>query len=312
MARQPRLHLSGGFYHVMLRGSGGQEIFFGAADGRRFLELLAEGVARFGHRVHGFCLMPDHVHLVLQAGAAPLGRAMQNLAFRYTRSVNLRKRRAGPLFGGRYKALLVDPERYLPELVRYVHLNPLRAGLADRPEAWRWSGARAYLGVEELPWLTTDRVLGRFGRDLAAARAGYRAFVQDGLGEDRRPEFHDGVAAPGVIGEDDFLARVPDLAETLARPPELETIVDGVCARYGLAPDDLAMPGRGRRASEVRGVIAILARDSGAAPLTALARAWRRDLSTLSHVMRGVEERQAADPALAKRIAEARDAIKRI
>ena len=92
MARKPRLHVPGGFYHVMLRGNGGQDIFFAKGDRRRFTELLAEGTARFGFRVHGFCLMTNHLHLVLQVGEEPLSRAMQNLSFRYTRFLNARPR----------------------------------------------------------------------------------------------------------------------------------------------------------------------------------------------------------------------------
>ena len=186
MARKPRLHVPGGFTHVMLRGNGGADIFFAEADRRRFLDLIAEGVERFGHRLHGYCLMTNHVHLVVQAGEAPLSRAMQNLAFRYTRQVNARKKRIGHLFQGRYKALLVDAESYLLELVRYVHLNPVRAGLVADPADWPWSGQRAYLGREDLPWLTTDWVLAQFGRRRAGARAGYRAFVAAGLGEGSR------------------------------------------------------------------------------------------------------------------------------
>ena len=108
MARKPRLHVPGGLYHVMLRGNGGADIFFSKADRKRFYALLEEGGQRFGTRLHGFCLMTNHVHLVLQAGEAPLSRPMQNLAFRYTRHVNARRKRVGHLFQGRYKALLVD------------------------------------------------------------------------------------------------------------------------------------------------------------------------------------------------------------
>jgi putative transposase len=146
MARKPRIHLSGGFYHIILRGNGGQDIFLSDADRYRFLLLLQEGTCRFGYRVHAFCLMTNHLHLVLQAGNIPLSRGLQNLSFRYTRWVNGREKRTGHLFQGRYKAVLIDGDSYLLELVRYIHLNPLRAGMVQNPEEYPWTSHPAYLG----------------------------------------------------------------------------------------------------------------------------------------------------------------------
>ena len=309
MARKPRLHVPGGFYHVMLRGNGGAEIFFAMADRRRFLALAAEGVGRFGHRVHGYCLMTNHVHLVVQAGEAPLSRALQNLAFRHTRFVNARKRRIGHLFQGRYKALLVDADSYLLELIRYVHLNPVRAGLVAEPAEWPWSGHRAYLEGDAPAWLTTDWVLGALAGGRQDPRAAYRAFVAAGLGEGYRPEFHEGLAAPGVLGDDDFAERV--LARS-ARPrpaPALDAIVAGVAAAYGLAPAALAQPSRQRRRAEARGVIAHLARESGAASLAACAARFDRDAATMSHAAARIELKTAGDPAFARRLEALNNAI---
>jgi len=95
MARKPRLHIPGALYHVILRGNARQDIFFTPEDRGAFYELLAEGVRRFGYRVHAFCLMSNHVHLALQAGDESLSRGLQNLAFRYTRHVNTARKRAG-------------------------------------------------------------------------------------------------------------------------------------------------------------------------------------------------------------------------
>ena len=107
MARKARLHIPGGVYHVMVRGNGGQAIFFDDEDRCRFYLLLQEGTVRFGYRVHGFCLMDNHVHLALQVGKIPLAKSMQNVSFRFTRWINRRLGRVGHLFQGRYKAILV-------------------------------------------------------------------------------------------------------------------------------------------------------------------------------------------------------------
>ena len=129
MSRKPRLYFPGALYHVLLRGNGGQAIFFEHTDYHHFYKLLAEGHARFDHRIHGFCLMNNHVHLAIQTGSQPLSPIMQNVSFRYTRWINKWQKRVGHLFQGRYKALLVDQERYLLALIRYIHLNPIRAGI---------------------------------------------------------------------------------------------------------------------------------------------------------------------------------------
>ena len=301
MPRAPRLHLPGGTYHVMLRGNGGQAIFFRPADRRRFYALLEDGIGRFGHRLHGFCLMPNHVHLVVQVAEVSLAPIMQNLSFRYTRYVNFSQARAGHLFQGRYKALLVDAESYLLELLRYVHLNPVRAGLARRPEAYRWSGHRAYLGLESLSWLTTDAVLERFARRRGTARKRYAGFVAEGMGGARRAEFHRGIAAQGVIADDaEFLARLRP-AERAA--PPLGAVIDAVCAHLRLAPKLLGAPGKARETARARALIAFLAVERGAATLSALAARFGRDLSTLSRQRRELERRLAEDPALARTVA---------
>ena len=115
--------------------------------------------------------MTNHVHLIVQVDQVPLSRLMHNLASRYSHRMNWRRTRSGHLFQGRFKAVLADGESYLLELVRYVHLNPVRAKLVARPEAYPWSGHRAYLGREPLAWLTTDWILGQFGTGPAQATA---------------------------------------------------------------------------------------------------------------------------------------------
>jgi len=151
MARKPRIHIPGGVYHVMLRGNGGQDIVFCDEDRYHLYLLVQEGVGRFGYRVHGFCWMTNHLHLAVQVGEIALSRCMQNLAFRYTRWINRRERRMGHLFQGRYQAVLVERDSYLLELVRYIHLNPVRTGMVKAPRDYPWSGHRAYLGEEVIP-----------------------------------------------------------------------------------------------------------------------------------------------------------------
>ncbi|MEA3348840.1 MAG: transposase [Pseudomonadota bacterium] len=182
MAREPRIHYPGALYHVMLRGNGGQDIFLSDSDRTRFFLLIQEGVHRFGNRIHTFCFMDNHIHLAIQVADIPLSKIIQNISLRYTRWINDKCRKTGHLFQGRYKALLVDQDSYLLELVRYIHLNPIRAGLVKHPKNYKWSGHNCYLGEEKLTWLTTGWVLGQFGEDITTARHGFARFVNEGIG----------------------------------------------------------------------------------------------------------------------------------
>ena len=222
-----------------------------------------------------------------------------------------RERRVGHLFQGRYKAILVDGESYLLELVRYVHLNPVRSRLCEAPEAWRWSGHRAYLGRAAAPWLTTDWVLGLLAPGQAQARAAYRAFVADGMGEGRRPEFHTGNGGGGrLLGDDDFIARAMARAgEAMDAPPPLDAIIDAVAAAFGVAPADLADPSRSRLLSQARGLAGLIARDRGAAQLSHLAKRFGRDLSSYSRAVRRVETNLASNTPLRERAEAVNNAI---
>ena len=308
MARKPRLHLPGGVYHVMLRGNGGREIFFSEGDRSVFFLLLQEGVERFGYRVHGFCLMPNHVHLLVQVGDVPLSKGMQNLSFRYTGWVNRRQGRSGHLFQGRYKAVLVDADDYLLELVRYIHLNPVRASMVTDPADYPWSSHRAYLGLESIPWLHTDWVLGQFARRLTTCRKRYAAFVAEGMEEGYRSEFHGGGEDARVLGDEAFLAQVVK-AVPPSRPPELETIIDRVCTEYETSEAELTTPSRARRLARARGLVGWLAMRTGAATLTEIAHRFHRDVATLSQTVRRLDLAAKQEPAVAQELQAHLDAM---
>jgi putative transposase len=283
MARKPRLHYAGALYHVMVRGNSGQDIFADDADRNRFYLFLKEGVEKFGHRIHAFCLMKNHVHLALQVGEKPLSRIMQHLCFRYTQWVNSRQKKVGHLFQGRYKAILVDADEYLAELVRYIHLNPVRAKLVKDPEKYLWSGHRAYIGQENLPWLTTDWVLSQFGRRLRSARARYGEFVHYGRKEGHRREFHGGAEGGRILGSVSFVEGVYEKSEQREERAEtLDEIIERTGKEYGLTEEEMSAPGRQRARAEARGMIAYLVREAPGLSLTELGKRMKRDVSTLS------------------------------
>jgi REP element-mobilizing transposase RayT len=310
MARKPRLHENGGVYHVMLRGNGGQGIFFDDDDRYHFYLLLQQGIARYGHRIHGFCLMSNHVHLAIQVGEEPLAKIMQNLSFRYTRWVNRKQKRIGHLFQGRYKAIMVDRDTYLLELVRYIHLNPVRAKLVRQPQAYAWSGHRAYIGQEALPWLTTDWVFSQFGARLTASRKRYEAFAHEGQGEGRRDDFHrGGDNDQRILGDDRFAERMLNKPCTPTRRITLDKLIKMVGHEYRLTESDLASAGRERQASEARCVIGWLAQKSGLVTLTEVGKRFGRDVTTLSRGVRQLGLKATISKTLAKRLVGFNNAI---
>jgi putative transposase len=307
MARKPRIHYPGAVYHVILRGNGGQGTFLSKADRARFYFLLQEGVEKYGHRVHAFCLMTNHVHLAIQVGEVPLSRIMQNIVFRYTTYLNRRKKRTGHIFQGRYKALLIDADSYLLELVRYIHCNPVRAGLVQSPDQYPWSSHRAYLGRESISWLNSEWVLSQFALREKKARIMYSAFVLDGIHEEHRAEFHRGIFDGRILGDDNFSERsLARSEEKSQRRYSKEQIVAAASEVYGIEPKVLAEPDKRQLAAIARAFAAYLTLDSENHTLTELGNYVGRDIAALSRAAERLRIRVTSDPGLAEKIAEVR------
>jgi putative transposase len=308
VARKPRLHVPGGLYHVILRGNARQDVFFTAEDRKYFYELLAEGISRFGYRVHAFCLMSNHVHLALQAGEASLSAGMQNLSFRYTRYINARLGRVGHVFQGRFKAYLIDQDRYGFALIRYIHLNPVRARMVKTAGAYAWSSHRAYLEEEDLPWVTTDWVLGHFANGARVAIRRYARFVEDAHAAGHSEMFYGGKADSRVVGEEDFVRTVIKKPARI-KPPRFEAIEAYVCNKFALTREALLAQRRGRLPADARALLAWLAIQSNASTLTTLAAYFGRDISTVSHALSRLEERSRNSTSFASALEKDRYAI---
>jgi len=188
MARPLRIEYPGAFYHVTSRGNEQKEIFKSQRDREKFLEYLASATGRYGAVIHAYCLMGNHFHLLLETPDGNLSQIMRHINGAYTTYFNIKRKRAGHLFQGRYKAILIEADRYLSELSRYIHLNPVRVGLVESPEQYQWSSYRSYLGQSKPPeWLRTDFILACFAKRPVTAVKKYRAFVEDRLGKESTP-----------------------------------------------------------------------------------------------------------------------------
>jgi putative transposase len=310
MARKPRLFYPGAVYHVLLRGNAGQNIFYEKEDRKFFYRLLQEGHEKFGHRIHAFCLMANHIHLAIQVADTPLSRIMQSLSQRYTGWINRQLERKGHLFQGRYKALLIDADTYLLELVRYIHLNPIRARIVESVEDYPWSSYHAYLGREKPSWVTTNWVLAQFASRQSTARRKFREFIREGYGESRREEFHRGTKEGRILGSDRFFEEVLSLkGEKVASQVTLDQILERVCDSYGIEVESLASAGRQHRLSEVRAMISWIVRETRHLSLTELSKRLNRDISSLSVSAGRLVEKSKFDNHLSKKMEELKSAL---
>ena len=206
MTRPLRLAYPGALYHVTTRGNARQAIYTDDQDHSTFLAVLAAVVMRSQWLCHAYCLMDNHYHLLIETPQGNLSAGMRQLNGIYTQRFNRRHTRVGHVFQGRFKAILVERESYLLELCRYVVLNPVRAGLAKRPQMYRWSSYRATAGLEQAPeWLTREWVLAQFSPQRRRAERQYQEFVQDGRG----------TASPWAQVEGQVVLGQPHFVETL-------------------------------------------------------------------------------------------------
>jgi putative transposase len=157
MSRPLRLEFEGAFWHITSRGNERKDIFRQDDDRLEFLSLLATAVKRFRWRLHEFCLMTNHYHLVIETPFRTLAKGMHWLNSEYARIFNKRYKRVGHLFQGRYKSILVDEQNYLDEVRRYTVLNPVRARMVSGPAEYQWSSYRAHAGLDPIPeWLYSE------------------------------------------------------------------------------------------------------------------------------------------------------------
>ena len=188
MPRQPRLDAPDALHHVMVRGLERPVIFRDDRDRADFVARLAALAEGGAWTVYAWAVLPNHAHLLVRTGTRPLARSMRSLLTGYAGAFNRRHQRVGHLFQNRYKSVVVEEDPYLVELVRYLHLNPLRAQVVPdlrRLDRYPWTGHSALLGTVPRPWQATHAVLGHFGLRRRAWHA-YRAFVADGIPRGRR------------------------------------------------------------------------------------------------------------------------------
>lgn len=238
MARPLRIEYAGAVYHVTSRGNERKAVFKGDADRINLLNTLQHVNKRYNWICHAYCLMDNHYHLLIETPDGNLALGMRQLNGVYTQLFNKRHGRAGHLFQGRYKAILIQKDSHLLKVCRYVVLNPVRAKMVETPYAWKWSSYRATAGSEARhPCLTADWVLGQFSGKKAKAQDEYKKFVQWGIG---KQTIWTEVRGQAILGEEEFADTMADHLKKHKEVPEIPR-----SQRYANRPDlDKIIPPR--------------------------------------------------------------------
>jgi putative transposase len=292
MPRQARLDAPGTLHHIIGRGIERGKIFRGRSDREDFLNRVAVLYEEKAWIVYAWALLSNHFHLLVQTRNQPLSKSMRRLLTGYVVNFNRRHKRYGHLFQNRYKSILCEEDPYLLELTRYIHLNPLRAGMVKGMEELKWypwSGHSAVMGGVKREWQAVDQVLSYFGKWKRKAIRDYERFVAEGASRGRRPEFVGGglirssggwsavlslrrrgipgVSDQRILGSSDFVeelltgveARTRETLRISGKIPELGLLGKRVCAREGLGEDELRSGRRRRGISKARRLFCQLA-----------------------------------------------------
>jgi len=311
MARPLRIQYPGAVYHVLCRGNNRQKIFRDDLDRKRYLEKLAHYCELKEVSLLGYCLLSNHIHLLVETPHGNLSEMMQALQTSYTLYFNRRHGRSGHVFEQRYKALLVDKDNYLLQISRYIHRNPVAAKLVGRPQDYRWSSYGAYVSVKPVPGLKTSLVLEQLGGEQSGHKRNYREYVESdsvgGVSEEPPP-----TVKQVAIGDPQFAEQVLNKHSRRVltkRGCTLNQIEQAVCRIARIEREELGWAQRRPAVKRARELFMYLGRHHTAASLREIAdRLGVRDISTVSHgekrVARGLCESGAGAKELQRLLAK--------
>ncbi len=318
MARPLRIEYPGAFYHVVNRGQRQEPIVLDRADRIRFLSDVERMAGQFHVLIHSYCLMTNHYHLLLETPEGNLSRAVQWLNVSYATHYNRRHQCVGHVFQGRFKALLVEATTYLEALSRYIHLNPVRAGLASPAWDYEWSSCRCFVGIAAAPpWLEIHRILGGFSSTQKTAQRRYAAY----LAEANVSNPCDEAVAGSVLGTKPFLRWVEDtfLSARQANPeipglkrvkpvPSVEAIVRAVAEAQQVSGEQILA--RGHQQNPARDIAMYLCRELSGQSCRELGRRFG-GISGAAITMRhqGLERQMRDNRSLRQTVARLRERI---
>ena len=288
MARRARVEVEGGLYHLITRGNDRQDIFHSREDFIKFLSLLAKQKERAAFYLYAYCLMTNHVHLLIERRVDTVGSIMQRLLTGYSQYYNRRYKRVGHVFQGRHKSILCQSETYLGKLVRYIHLNPVRARMVAEAEDYPYSSHRAYLGLEPTGIIDVDPVLRLFGNRREIAQKYFADYV--GAAHDDDGTYSS--AENDILGSDEFVdAAIHRLGgverkggrtvKKAGHPFDADRLIAAVETVFGMSRLDFYGPDKSTRAVMAKDVLILTGREAGAST-TALSVITGLDSSSVS------------------------------
>ena len=276
MARRVRVEVEGGLYHVVTRGVDRQDIFHSPEDHQKFVALLGTQKEKLPFYLYAYCLMTNHIHLLIERRTDDIGRIMHRVLTGYTQYYNRKYRRSGHVLQGRYKAILCQSDPYLAELVRYIHLNPVRANMVESVEEYPYSSHRAYVALEPVGILDTDPVLRRFGarRNLAIER--FREHVESGIQLGHQDKLY--ATECGMLGSEEFVDSMihrigeHDVYAAARRRNELKAsqgydlrvLIEIVAKTFNIPKEDLCSRGKSSGLVDAKEVLILCGRRLGA------------------------------------------------
>lgn len=315
MPRTARIDYPGALHHLIARGINRQPIFLDSQDRDLLLDRLGNLLTKTRTPCYAWALMPNHLHLLLTTDSVPVSTLMQRLLTGHAGYFNRRHERHGHLFQNRFKSILCQEESYLLELVRYIHLNPLKGKLVKNLgalEDYPYCGHGAVLGRRLIPWQDTCYVMRLFHQERSTARRKYKIFIKAGLSEGERTDLVEGslvrrlgewsgvksendswtsrVGSERILGDNDFIDGVLNhLGEvrnseqrTEAQGYDLNLVAEQVAAALGMAAEDVLSPGRGRQTTRARSLLCYIVTAKLGVSQTRLARDLALSQPTIS------------------------------
>jgi REP element-mobilizing transposase RayT len=267
MARKPRIEYEGAFYHVIARGNQRQRVFKGDDDYQKYISLLAFYKERYKYSLYAYVLMSNHVHLLIEARQIPLSKILQGINQSYTMYFNRKYRTVGHLFQGRYKAILCDKDAYLLSLVKYIHLNPVRAKMAKTAGEYLWSSQGSYDKQKKGDIIDTNQVLRMFSEDKSQARRLYRAYIDDGVAVKKEDIYK--TVSQRILGEEKFVDAVMEKTDERFNNKRkhheygLRKIVETIGKMRGMTLKELREKSKNREILTVRKLASLVAREFG-------------------------------------------------
>jgi len=267
MARKSRIEYEGAFYHVITRGNQRRKVFRDDNDYQKYISLLAYYKERYKYSLYAYALMSNHVHLLIETHRIPLSKIFQGINQSYTMYFNRKYKTVGHLFQGRYKAILCDRDAYLISLVKYIHLNPVRAKTAKAAGEYQWSSHGSYEKQKGNEIVDTDRVLRMYSEDKTQARKLYRAYIDDGI-EVKKEDIYKTVSQR-ILGEEHFIDKVMEKIDERFENKRkhhkysLKKIAETIGRNKGITINQLREKSRDRGILEVRKLASVTAREFG-------------------------------------------------